>query len=139
MEWREEYERTKDWRLLYDYPMSWSFWRALCVQHGEPDPGPDRLPEDSTVSKEANDHPELKAWVEAWHRYLDLEGNPRPPDNPPAPPKPLPIPVETMFTSPIWGQDKRVGPVYLSGKSKARAEKEAEQKPKAKKLKALDA
>ena len=33
---------SENWRDLYDYPMSWTFWRGLCVDHGEPDPGPDR-------------------------------------------------------------------------------------------------
>lgn len=35
-----------DWRELYDYPMSWDFWRAACVYNGERDPGPDELPHD---------------------------------------------------------------------------------------------
>jgi len=34
-----------NWRRLHDYGMSWDFYRALCVEHGEPDPGPLAPPE----------------------------------------------------------------------------------------------
>jgi len=39
------------WRDLYDFPMSWDWWRHLSVYNGDPDPGPCEPP----------GHPELKA------------------------------------------------------------------------------
>lgn len=29
---------------LYDFPMSYSYYRSLCLEHGWPDPGPDTSP-----------------------------------------------------------------------------------------------
>jgi len=40
-------ERRLSWRDAYDFPMSWDWWRAVCVEHGEPDPGPAEPPEHS--------------------------------------------------------------------------------------------
>ena len=32
------------WRENLDFPISYSFYRSLCLQHGEGDPGPCYLP-----------------------------------------------------------------------------------------------
>jgi len=34
-----------NWRDAHDYAMSWDCYRALCIDHGEPDPGPLESPE----------------------------------------------------------------------------------------------
>ena len=33
-------EAKANWRDAHDYTMSWACYRALCIEHGEPDPGP---------------------------------------------------------------------------------------------------
>ncbi|MDD5220256.1 MAG: hypothetical protein PHV11_06805 [Candidatus Bipolaricaulis sp.] len=46
-----------NWRELFDYPVSHDYYRALCVDHGEPDPGPCEAPEGEPVviPQEIND------------------------------------------------------------------------------------
>lgn len=40
-----------NWRDDYDFPMSWDFWRAICIEHGF-DPGDNELPEESVIQPE---------------------------------------------------------------------------------------
>ncbi len=48
---------------MFDFPMSYDFYRSLCQQHSWPDPGPDR------PQKQAEQAPQV---VEHIHRHSDM-------------------------------------------------------------------
>jgi hypothetical protein len=46
------------WKDAFDYSMSWNTWRSLCVEHGEPDPGPDRPAQDTPIEVRVDPPPD---------------------------------------------------------------------------------
>ncbi len=50
--------KNYSWQDEYDYPMSWTFWRAISCQHGF-DPGPNEMPEErEPASLPITDYPQ---------------------------------------------------------------------------------
>jgi len=44
-------QHNLSWKDLYDFPMSWDWWRHYSVYHTGVDPGPDQPPEEASLSE----------------------------------------------------------------------------------------
>ena len=66
-----------NWRDDFDYAMSWDFYRALCVEHGERDPGPCEpppLPDPGPLDHEDKGSPSLVTTRHRWDYVKQLQG-----------------------------------------------------------------